>query len=339
MAGILVAAHVRYKAPVGVGAPAKDVAVEVLEVDPDAADVIWIGKTNADGNFSGTTKEWQDKVQAGPVQLPAPYDAAPVLRLKLTEGTQSTTVDPYLPGAMPVIVLPWGQPSGPVPLPAVPKEKRRLLIVNNVVQAASKWRPLYQFLEDAGDRAGRAICGPAYQEVRSLNGTAASLTAFANALAQMAPTCEALDVVLNMHGSINDSGTTELVFAGPGSGENIDMTELAVALNGQSNPVRSKLRLLYSTACFGSLHRSTFIQAGFTTAVGAKRVNANSVTEYTPLLSLWSSGARIQDAVAVACSDALRVPIDTAMNPQFSNDVNSRKDLAGNGDLTISSAP
>lgn len=57
-----------------------------------------------------------------------------------------------------------------------------------------------------------------------------------------------------------------------------------------------KLRLVYSTACFGLSHADDFVKAGFTAAVGAKAVNANAAAEFPLLLAQWGGGARLQDA-------------------------------------------
>jgi hypothetical protein len=103
--------------------------------------------------------------------------------------------------------------------------------------------------------------------------------------------------------------------------------------------IDSKLRMVYSTACFGITHADNFVKAGFAAASGSKKVNANSPAEYPMFLSLWVAGFKFSDCINMAENRGVSIVTDAALNALFQDlgGVNSDKHIKGVGNITIDS--
>ena len=336
MGQLNIAGRVQYMpGPWGVDVPAAGAQVEVFDLDASGDDRIWAGTAGADGRISGTSSDWQDKIRVrvfDPLrggfvykEVPDPGDLL-LLRLRVRVDGREHVVTPFLNGAPVPVVLPWG--------PVVVRSQRALVVVNNTVAGGrADLRELYRFIEAAGDVVARALCGPVYADVRSLNGGDATLAALVATLHTLAarPELCAIDLVLNMHGS---PGT--LHFHGtPGVAVDQVRQELQAA-----GGVAGKLRLVYNTSCYGTTHAAALLQAGFDTAIGGRQVVANSATEYPAFLAAWAGGAPVGLAMEAANAPPLREPMDRYASEQlhFPN-VDSRKDVSGRANLTIQSRP
>lgn len=127
MSTIRIAGLVQYPpGPWGVARPAGDVALAIVDEDVgNAADTIWSGSTNAQGQYAGTTRDWRDtrsvtvSTPMGP-RTTQVADATDMMLLKATVSqrvgprTHSLTV-PFVPAPaglpQPPIVLGWGPPG------------------------------------------------------------------------------------------------------------------------------------------------------------------------------------------------------------------------------------
>jgi hypothetical protein len=121
--------------PWGAAVPVAGAAVTIIDIDAPGAhdDTIWTGTTNASGEFSGTSDEWQDTmttrvwVSTGfsgfPPQptgywetkkVPDPTDIM-VLKVKVSHGGQSATLPFAFLGdnVLSPVVVPWGPPQPP----------------------------------------------------------------------------------------------------------------------------------------------------------------------------------------------------------------------------------
>jgi hypothetical protein len=338
MGQLNIAGRVQYMpGPWGADVPAAGAQVEVFDIDVDGTDRIWSGSTAADGRFAGTSSEWQDR-RTVPVWQPLPLpgrfvnkqvpDPADLLLLKArvrVDGREHV-VQPFLNGTPVPVLLPWG--------PLVERSQRALVVVNNTVAGGRpELRDLYRFIEAAGDAVAHALCGPVYADVRSINGSDATLAAVVAVLRSLAarPELRAVDLILNMHGA---DGT--LFFHGT-SGVAVDLVRQQLqAVGGLS----AKLRLLYNTSCFGATHAAAMRQAGFDTAIGGVGVVANSVTEYPAFLAAWAAGSPAGPAMELANAPPLREPMDRYATEQLHfPGVDSRKQVSGRADLTIHHRP
>ena len=89
----------------------------------------------------------------------------------------------------------------------------------------------------------------------------------------------------------------------------MERCRLAIREKLQAANLKKKLRVLYSTACFGQSHNLDFIQAGFRVVSGATEVNANAVIEYPVFMDAWRDGKTFKSAVYQA-PNALTVAQD-----------------------------
>ena len=211
---------------------------------------------------------------------------------------------------------------------AVTKSERRLLIVSELPtfgRANLKW--LYSFLDVSGIALGVATLGPHYAEVKTLSGTDATKSKFISTLCSLCRKSgtKAVDVIVQLHGA---SG--KLWFQ-DGS---IETARLADEIEAED--LRSRLRLLYSLACYGYTHTSDWIRAGFRTASGARKVNASSATDYPAQLLYWVAGKTYKDCVAAGNAQPGLGIADRAAKAMKFTDADSYKLIQGEGNLRIS---
>jgi hypothetical protein len=210
---------------------------------------------------------------------------------------------------------------------SIGKNERALLVVSNMVTYGRKdlkW--LYQFIEFSGTTLADMILRPRYQTYRKLAGTAATKSAFVETIAALGAGdfVKAIDVILMLHG---DDGT--LCFA---DGE-IDSFALAHEISCLH--LKDKLRMLYSTTCYGKSHAIDFVAAGFQTACGSIATNANAATEYPTVLMMWAAGSTLKNAIAVGDLSLTRQAQDLSAKAMGFDDANSAKEIIGDGNITI----
>ena len=155
-------------------------------------------------------------------------------------------------------------------------------------------RGLYDSVELAAYGGARAILSPAYGRVFVSEGSVATLSNLRSQLSSATNRVEmrAVDLIFVTHGA-----TSQVFFAdGPRSMATVRDT----LLNGLTATQRAKLRMVFSTACFGATHRASWIAAGFDVASGARGIYADSAASYVPFLSAWALGQSFNSAIAVA---------------------------------------
>jgi hypothetical protein len=333
--------------PWGVNVPADQVSVQIVDLDiGNPSDTIWTGATGSDGTFQGASSEWQDRIpikvwhaRPTPGRSPAgewvttgyrddPLDVLMLLAC-LSQADHPPTTLPFVflgdDVMSPSLMLPWGPPQ------PVKKGQRASLVVTSVVsQGMQAWRLLYQFLEAAGPTLAKDVLGPAYGSFVSLAGTEATQQKFLDALENLAAdqNIMAIDVILNVHGS-------------PGTIYFDEGWVMAATLADQIQSLNAgaKLRALYSGACYGASQADAFRKAGFKVASGALGVNADAAVAYPTFLGLWGTGNAFHSAVEASSSPVTRVPQDQLARAAGFSDVNSEKQIFGQGELSITSLP
>jgi hypothetical protein len=218
---------------------------------------------------------------------------------------------------------------------SVTKDERAIVVISELTSAPTERDWLYNFIEGAGRSSCERILKDDYVDYVTLydaSATKANLIQTLQAIGSKG-TIKAIDLIVMLHGSSN-----RLYFKEGGCNTATLAAEIA-ALN-----LKNKLRLVYSTACYGSSHNDDFLQAGFSASIGARKVNANSEVEFSPLLQLWASGHTIKDALSVGENPLTRDAADAAArlyahlkNLSYKDDINSDKVLLGDGQLTINS--
>ena len=203
----------------------------------------------------------------------------------------------------------------------IDRDHRELLLVINLVDhGQEKWKWLYQWLDVNAEVYTNLTLTPFYNRITVLKGLAATCHTFVEQIALIAkqPHVGALDVILHLHG---DRG--KLLFADG----TVSTHSLRDAIKLKN--VRDRLRLLYSVACYGETHAQDFVDAGFSTASGARGVNANSTHDYPTQLALWTSGSYYKTAVQQGNNPALRMMHDNLARHHGFPQANSEKFIRG----------
>ncbi|HWN94658.1 MAG TPA: hypothetical protein VNT99_06485 [Methylomirabilota bacterium] len=213
---------------------------------------------------------------------------------------------------------------------AITRNERVLIAISHIASGSNDY--LYNFIETSGRTTMETVLGDDYERIVRLYGANATLDRLVNAIqAQGARTAiKRIDLIVMLHGSPG-----RLVFR-DGTHTSMEVRDRIRALN-----LGAKLRWVYSTACYGNSHSAHFIAAGFNSAIGSRKVNANAAVEFIPLLSLWQFGTKLSDCLAptvppTAAADALARGFGQLTNKPWKNDVDSRKVLRGNRNLRIS---
>lgn len=209
---------------------------------------------------------------------------------------------------------------------AVTKNQRALVVLKYIATGDSDIEWLYGFAEGASGVVVDAGLGDQYGTIVRLKGTQATRPKLLSTLADLGNRSDikAIDLLVMVHGEAE-----RLLLRG---GKHA-MDRLAFDIDVLG--IGKKLRLAYSTACYGATHADELVAAGFDCAVGAKQINANGATEFPLVVAGWSSGKTIETAVA---DGAVGMDLqDAAAVVMGFNGVDSTKVIAGDGDLTISS--
>ena len=212
---------------------------------------------------------------------------------------------------------------------AISKDQRRLLIVSNLTDfGRSNLRWLYKFIDTGSVSLAQAILGHFYKQVSVLEGEKATANAFVHRLTRMAkaPGAKAVDVLLHLHG-----GQGQLWFA-EGA-----VTTSSLAARIRKKNIDHRLRLLYSTACYGATHAQDFVDAGFSTASGAQQTNANAAHDYPIQLGTWALNRPYRAVVRAGNRKMFRDLYDGTAKVMGFTDVNSYKIIRGDKDITIRS--
>ncbi len=212
--------------------------------------------------------------------------------------------------------------------------ERALVLISSLTPAGkAKLKSLYRGLGAVSVELADLMLRPQYGRVRMLTDRAATRLAFVKAINQVAAQTQidAVDVIVVLHGSPG-----RLIFDdGNGKGDSVDVRDLSLDLS----PARSKLRILYSTACYGLSHAQAFLDAGFDAACGAIGECANGPVEYPQVLSMWSHGHTFKDSVNKGDDPSTRKIFDAAAWLSGFHDANSDKEIKGDLTVTIESVP
>lgn len=209
--------------------------------------------------------------------------------------------------------------------------ERALLVISDLSSGSNlndAFKSLYKFLESSGIILAETL-GLLYGNITILRDREATSTNFVNALSELAKSpVKEVDVLLHLHGLNN-----KLIFHNKESVNTSTLADKIAALN-----IGKRLRMLYSTACFGASHAQHFIRAGFTCASGSRCINANSPIEYPIFISMWASGVKFTDCINSAENLTASSALDALASLNFPGKrVDSNKDIFGKGHATINS--
>ncbi|WP_141735007.1 hypothetical protein [Oligoflexus tunisiensis] len=214
---------------------------------------------------------------------------------------------------------------------SVPITKRDLLVVSNLETHGKKeFKWLYRFLDVMSVSLAEQKLKDSYRHIYVLAADKASLANFTNSLESITqdPDLAALDVFIHLHGAPDRLWFQDRLIQTETLG-----TEIQSIV---SHP--SKLRALYSTACYGKSHAEGFLNAGFSVVNGAEKVNTNSPHDYPAFMNAWKSGATFDAAQEDGNSPEWIAFYDSIAQAAGFDDVGSYKVVEGDGQMTINEA-
>lgn len=177
----------------------------------------------------------------------------------------------------------------------VTKAQRELVIVSaDMSQGDALERGLYDVIEWSGVVLPTATLGLRYNAVNILKDDAATRAGLVSTLREITSknTIRAVDLIFVTHGR-TDSVLFSNAEVSIGSVRDRILANLTV---GQ----RAKLRMVFSTACFGASHRLAWRAAGFKTVSGSREIYADSAASYQPFLTAWLGGVNFGLSVTAA---------------------------------------
>ena len=201
------------------------------------------------------------------------------------------------------------------------KDERALLVITNLSDAGdARFQWLYRWLDANAVNVAEMLMGAHYGRIEALTGANVTSSSFLHRITFLAnePEIRVLDVFLNLHGS---RGTLHFD-DGPVSSSSLSDDIKAANL-------KNRLRLLYSTACYGATHAGDFVRAGFRTASGALGVNANGTYDYPTQLYHWADNETYKSVVKAGNHRIGILTHDTLANAFGFADVNSEKVIEG----------
>lgn len=266
------------------GTPAADARVEIWDEDGiidgvTGDDRVLRTNTAPDGTFGGQGI-WLKDEAFGPDLL--------VLRFVVTVNGRHYKGSFFRLGAKSVpIVLRDGPPK------PVQKSERELLQVILLADYEDRERDLYDFVEVATEGLTRQILGGTYNKITFIKGPEATVDNVVAAVSAAAGRSgvEAVDLIWSTHGN-----TDRVVLAD----RSMDSDDFLKAFEDLSDAHRAKLRVCFSTACFGQTHLDMWQRLGFSDASGSKRMYADSALSYAPLLTAWAAERTFAEAVMAA---------------------------------------
>ena len=223
----------------------------------------------------------------------------------------------------------------------VSKAQRELVIVSpDLSQGDAIERGLYDVIEWGGVGLATGTLGVRYNIVHILKDGAATRGGFVSKLDDITAKTNnrAVDVIFVTHGL-----NANVLFS---NGEFTMASVRDRILANLTTAQRAKLRMLFSTACFGASHRLAWRAAGFKTVSGSREVYADSAASYQPFLTSWLAGGTFAVGVAAANAAGATSPWDAlasgwllAKGSQFWDDVDSFRLTSGTTSLTIGTMP
>jgi hypothetical protein len=224
----------------------------------------------------------------------------------------------------------------------VSKSQRELLlfIANLAPSQPGPAQAFYNFVEFAAQSLATTALAPQYNQIHVVTGSQATLANLVSKLSQIAgkTNVKALDLIFVTHGL---SGSVAF------SNGTSSITTVSNAIkSGLTAAKRAKLRMVFSTACYGASHNAGWLSAGFKAASGSKKIYADSALSFPAFLGAWALNMTFSQSVSAAnLADAAHVQDTAAKGVLFAagysnwSDVDSTRVVAGNGSIRISTMP
>ncbi len=202
----------------------------------------------------------------------------------------------------------------------VQKPNRGLLVISNLAtRGAENFASLYEYLDAESVRLANTHLRNSYDKRWVLAGDRATFNEFTRQIEAILKRAdiESLDVMIHLHGYVNGLAFVD----GDKSAATIENAFAQMRTRGADT---KKLRILYSTACWGRSLLDNWKRIGFQQANGANKVNAGSAQEYEPFLKHWRDGDGFEYSVKYGDTSGARAVSDTMAEIAGFDDVDSR---------------
>ncbi len=216
---------------------------------------------------------------------------------------------------------------------AASARSRGLIIVIDLAEEATKHKLLYKTETKAAVQRIKRITKGSYDQTIILHRQKATKVNFVNSVELMLKdqNIEMMDVIIYVHGK-NESYVNGPSICFVGDSPCTSMQELSQTLSTFENS-KSKLRALYSDACWGRSHLKSWIDAGFKVANGSRGVDSNHSLDLRRFLTFWVEGKSFEDATHFANKALL-----TRLTDDIIKNADSFKEVIGVGQITIDSS-
>jgi hypothetical protein len=225
---------------------------------------------------------------------------------------------------------------------SVTKAQREVVVFSpGLAQGTALESAFYDFVEFNAIALATATLGTRYNTVHIVRGAAATRAGLANKLNEIASksTVRAVDLVFITHGATDEVLLADARWT---IGAVRDRIRLGLTLAD-----RAKLRMVFSTACFGASHRAAWREAGFKTVSGSRKIYADSASSYLPFLSAWALGGTFAASVTAANLAGTPSGWDQAASawyltrgkPVEASQIDSFRVTSGSTGLTIGTMP
>lgn len=183
----------------------------------------------------------------------------------------------------------------------VKRDERALIVYSefNEDEDPEVLRRLYRFVERSGLSVAMTLLQGSYDRVIPVTGPAATLDKFIESLeeALFDDGIEEVDVIFNSHGGYREETGETYVYFAPDPDYPSDSPEgrgrvLTTTIGERIEELASeeRLRMFYTTACWGDHFAEEMVQSGFSCGAGSVDINTNSALEYPVFLTLWKTG-------------------------------------------------
>lgn len=143
---------------------------------------------------------------------------------------------------------------------------------------------LYHFIEGAGISMPSGILAASYDRILPVTGPSATLNELVDTLqdALSDRDIDELDLMWHGHGTEADDGTCSYSMADGYT----TAADIGAAIEGLDE---QRLRMFYTTACYGAALAEEMVESGFSVGAGALGVNTNSTLEFPIFLKNWAA--------------------------------------------------
>jgi hypothetical protein len=201
--------------------------------------------------------------------------------------------------------------------------ERALVVLSEL--SDDKHAALYEFVEKSGIALSMTLAVQ-YRKIVVLSGKNAESHDFVGALKDLAAESKVqkIDVLSFIHGNPG-----KMYFS------NGVKTSDAISADIAKLDIKKKLRMYFTTACYGSSHAEDMIRAGFNCAAGPLGVCANSAVVLPEFITLWATGSAFEDCVDASQNPTLSKPFEDKAKKMGFSDVDSTNRRYGTGSVRI----